>query len=306
MVIYPKIEEPTREMLGHAIQGELSELSAKIDAVGDEIYGTGIALCLIAAGYIAVDLSERWPTDADIREIARHTAESSTDYELWRQDVYDFLARGALGFQPMGEVFPDPNSDYKLPVLITAQMLIAFNRNGMRVWDYLDTVWNAVEAAEHADLSLLPALVLRSRQGHQGSVSPRTGTRLKSTFCGWPLISRSAIRSLARAKSGRMRVCARTTTTFQPSPQYRTPRFPLSSTRSLPRAASRSRSPSRGSCAIGTVSSQALTWPTAWRQRTAGISKPSAAPAVRTWMSRSPAVTGMSRSSSPWLSAATS
>jgi hypothetical protein len=43
-------------------------------------------------------------------------------------------------------------------------MLIAFNRGGMRVWDYLDTVWNAVEAAEHADLSLLPALMLRSRR----------------------------------------------------------------------------------------------------------------------------------------------
>jgi len=166
MHIDPRIEEPTREMLGHAIRGELPELEAEIDAVGDETYAAGtITLCLIAAGYIAVDLARRWPAEADVREIARHTAASSTDYELREQDVYDYLSRGALGFQPIQEVFPDPGQDYTLPVLITAQMLLAFRLgDGHDLWGYLDTVWNAVEAAEQADLSLLPALILRSQR----------------------------------------------------------------------------------------------------------------------------------------------
>jgi hypothetical protein len=165
MRIDPRIEEPTREMLGHAIRGELPELEAEIAAVGDETYAAGITLCLIIAGYIAVDLAGRWPTEADIRELARHTAASSTDYELREQDVYDYLSRGALGFQPIQEVFPDPGQDYTLPVLITAQMLIAFRLgDGHDLGRYLDTVWNAVEAAEQADLALLPALMLRSQR----------------------------------------------------------------------------------------------------------------------------------------------
>jgi hypothetical protein len=35
---------------------------------------------------------------------------------------------------------------------------------GPRQRGYLDTVWNAVETAEQANLSLLPALILRSQR----------------------------------------------------------------------------------------------------------------------------------------------
>jgi hypothetical protein len=41
MRIDPRIEEPTRKMLGHAIRGELPALEAEIDAVGDETYAAG-------------------------------------------------------------------------------------------------------------------------------------------------------------------------------------------------------------------------------------------------------------------------
>jgi hypothetical protein len=44
-------------------------------------------------------------------------------------------------------------------------MLIAFRLGDDKgVWKYLDAVWSALEAAERADLSLLPALTLRSRR----------------------------------------------------------------------------------------------------------------------------------------------
>jgi hypothetical protein len=111
MRIDPRIEEPTRKMLGHAIRGELPALEAEIDAVGDETYAAGITLCLI----IAVDLAGRWPTEADIRELARHTAASSTDYELREQDVYDYLSRGALGFQPIQRCSPIPGTTTPCP-----------------------------------------------------------------------------------------------------------------------------------------------------------------------------------------------
>jgi hypothetical protein len=57
-------------MLDHAIKGELADLAVMIQAVGGETYQQILGLCLTAAGYIAVDVSRRWPTDADIRETA--------------------------------------------------------------------------------------------------------------------------------------------------------------------------------------------------------------------------------------------
>jgi hypothetical protein len=37
-IIDPKAEKPTRDMLGHAIQGELPDLAALIESVGGEQY----------------------------------------------------------------------------------------------------------------------------------------------------------------------------------------------------------------------------------------------------------------------------
>ena len=193
MQIDPRIEEPTREMLGHAIRGELPALEAQIDAVGDETYAASIALCMIAAGYIAVDVSAGWPTEADVREIARHTAATSRKYELREQDVYDYLSRGALGFQPIPEVFPDPEQDYTLPVLITAQMLVAFRLgDGHDFWGTSTPFGMQSKRQNSTDLSLLPALMLRSRQimaaktvtlprsaGNIGRLSLRTRQQLR-------------------------------------------------------------------------------------------------------------------------------
>jgi hypothetical protein len=110
-------------MLGHAIRGELPELEAEVEAVGDKTYAAGITLCLIAAGYIAVDLAGRWPTEADVRELARHTAATSRKYELREQDVYDYRSRGRSGSSRFRRCSPDPRQDYTLPVLITARVI---------------------------------------------------------------------------------------------------------------------------------------------------------------------------------------
>jgi hypothetical protein len=165
MLVDPSVEEPTRKMLGNAIRGELTELEAMVEAIGAERYMAGVALCLAAAGYIAVDLSRRWPTEADVREISRHSATTSTMYQLREEDVYNFVFLGALSFKPVDKVFPDPKADYLLPILITAQLLIAFRLgDGKQWWEYLDKVWDSIEAAEGTDISLLPALMLRAQR----------------------------------------------------------------------------------------------------------------------------------------------
>jgi hypothetical protein len=165
MPIDPKIEDPTRTMLGQAIRGELTELDKTIDTIGDEVYAMAAAYCVLAAAYIAIDLSGRWPVDADIRTIAQHIASASDDYALQEQDVYDYISRMALRGEMMNHVFPGSDVDVRLPVLITAQMLLDYRHpNGMDIWEYLDTIWNAFNAAEHADMSILPALLIRQKR----------------------------------------------------------------------------------------------------------------------------------------------
>jgi hypothetical protein len=162
-IIDPRVEKPTRDMLGHAIRGELPELAALIESVGGEQYRHVLGLCLTAAAYIAVDVSGRWPTDADVREIARLVAERETEVQLDQTDVYDYLSRAVLNFQPLPEALGDDLAAATLPVLITGSMLFIFRPKGGKWWDYLDQIWSAYETAETVDVSVLPALQVRAR-----------------------------------------------------------------------------------------------------------------------------------------------
>jgi hypothetical protein len=162
-IIDPKIEEPTRDMLGHAIRGELPELAALIQAVGDERYRQALGLCLTAAAYVAVDVSGRWPTDADVREIARVVAERETEVPLDQADVFDYLSGAALGFKALPEALGDEVTAATLPVFVTGSMLFTFKPKGQEWWDYLDQIWAAYETAETVGVSVLPALQVRAR-----------------------------------------------------------------------------------------------------------------------------------------------
>lgn len=162
-IIDPKVEEPTRDMLGLAIRGELTELAALIQSVGGERYRQILGMCLSAAAYIAIDVSERWPTDADVREVARMVAERGTEVKLDQAEVYDYLSAAALGFQPLPVALGDDVAAATLPLLITGSMLFTFRPEGRKWWEYLDQIWSAYEKAEATDASVLPALQVRVR-----------------------------------------------------------------------------------------------------------------------------------------------
>jgi hypothetical protein len=162
-IIDPKVEKPMREMLGHAIRGELQELAVMIQAVGDATYKQILGLCLTAAAYVAVDVSGRWPTDADVRDIAHRVASKEAMYELGEEDVHAYLSRAALGFEPLDQAMGGVESAATFPVLITASLLLRFYPRGMEWYEYLDQIWNAYEAVGSLDTSALPALQVRSR-----------------------------------------------------------------------------------------------------------------------------------------------
>jgi hypothetical protein len=164
MFVDPKIEDQARTMLGHLIRQEFDELENEMRRSSEETFRRALALYIAVAGYIAVDVAERWPTDADVGEIARHTAASARGFDLSQDEVAAFLSRVALGAERMVDVFPSARDAVMLPLQVTGTLLLAFLPGGKHWWEYLDVIENALDAAERADLSLLPALMLRSQR----------------------------------------------------------------------------------------------------------------------------------------------
>lgn len=162
--IDPKSEQAAREILGRAVRGEIEDLAMLISAIGGEQYRRVLSLCLFATTYVAVDVSGRWPTEADVRKIARIIVGREQAIELNEADVYDYVFDAALRLRPLQEALGSAGKAAALPVLVTGKMLFRFRPPGLTWWEYLDRVWNASLAAETLDLSALPALLIRDHR----------------------------------------------------------------------------------------------------------------------------------------------
>jgi hypothetical protein len=161
--IDPKIEQLTRKMLGHAIRHELDDLAALVQAEEADTVIGGVPLCLFASAYIAVDVSGRWPTDADLREIAKRASQSATELEVAEQEIYECLSRIALGPEKLDDVF-SVEGIVVIPLYATANLLLTFCPRDKDWWEYLDQIWDAAETAERTSLTVLPALMLRAHK----------------------------------------------------------------------------------------------------------------------------------------------
>jgi hypothetical protein len=164
MAIDPKVEEPTRKMLGQAIRRELDTLAITIQAVGNKTFLATLDLVTFAAGYIAIDVTGmRWPADVALRQIAKDASESATQLPVTDEMIYEFLSRVALGPQMLNDVFTDDTAGV-IPLFATASLLLTFCPEGKEWFEYLDQVWNAAEVADHVQDWVVPALMLRVRK----------------------------------------------------------------------------------------------------------------------------------------------
>lgn len=164
MAIDRKSEQITRTMLGHAIRHELDDLAALMRTTGSETLLGSIPLCLFASAYIAIDMCERWPTDANLRDIAKLAAtQSATELDISEQEIYEYLSRVALGAEKLNDVFSDEGI-VTVPLYTTANLLLGFRPSEKHWWEYLDQIWDAAETADRTSLSVLPALMLRAHK----------------------------------------------------------------------------------------------------------------------------------------------
>lgn len=178
MVIEPEIEEPARRMLGCAVRGELDQLAALMTELAPERFLQCLGLYVRVSGYIAIDVSgPGWPTDAHQRRLAQLMAGVDLDFSLEEPDVYAFLSRSALGFEPVFDVFPDKERAAIVPVLTTAALLASYRTGGQHWWDYLDIIERSFEQAASLPQEAFPAVLLwtqsnrapKSRQAGDGT-----------------------------------------------------------------------------------------------------------------------------------------
>jgi hypothetical protein len=124
-----------------------------------------------ASAYIAIDVSGRWPTDADTRDIAARAAKSATHLDISEQEIYH-LSCVALGSQRLDEVFTQEGIA-TIPLYATANLLSKFRPRDKDWWEYLDQIWDAAGTADRTSLTVLPALMIRA---HQESARQSDGT----------------------------------------------------------------------------------------------------------------------------------
>jgi hypothetical protein len=166
MQINPEVEQPTRTLLGYAISGHLDKIVSFAQVIGEQRVLDCLNLLVQVAGYVAIDAcSWQWPTEADLREIAQHTAAlENLDYELSATDVYDFLARNALGFELLVAAFPDPRKAATVPILATAALLVVYGAKAGQWTDYLDVIERSLAEALPLHEETVPALLLLARR----------------------------------------------------------------------------------------------------------------------------------------------
>jgi len=165
MQIDPRVEGATRDLLEKVIGREYREIAEIIEAFGERRTAECLRLCLRAAGYIVIDICDhRWPTDSELRRIAQLMSENDLGFELPEADAYDFLARAALGFEPLAAVFSDGEKAGSVPILTTASLLVAYRPDGQHWWEYLDVIQGGLEEAAPLSQAAFPAALLLARR----------------------------------------------------------------------------------------------------------------------------------------------
>lgn len=165
MPISNKIDETFREIMQYAIRNEVEELQRMFAEAGEKATGQIFSLAVQASAYITIDVSEGWPDDGDLKEVAKITARSRAKAPVAYDEVYTYLSRVVFGRKKLEVVFPDPEKAAMVPLFTLANQVIAFNPPQGEGWnEWLDVIETGIEAAEKIPDWAVPAAMYRYKR----------------------------------------------------------------------------------------------------------------------------------------------
>jgi hypothetical protein len=160
-----KAETALRDALVSVARLE-EQVESALAPLDDQEYAEALGLALLITGYVAVDAcGNQWPTPSSIRRIANALStkgDAPKRFQLDAAKVEDYLSRAVFGSERLEDVLPGNPEFTRLPIIIAKQALVVYSPKGMDVWDYLDRIESAIEAAWALEPTVLAAAVLRS------------------------------------------------------------------------------------------------------------------------------------------------
>lgn len=163
--INPKVERALRDVMGHVAQAEDDQIEPSLAVLDDDERAEALGLSVAITCYVALDVCQTWPSDADARRMAKGLATLGTTAErshLGADEIYAYLSRAVFGMEPVGDVIPDEASATRLMVTVAQRAVVANCPNEVSTWEYLDVIEAAIDAASELDPAVIPAAVMRA------------------------------------------------------------------------------------------------------------------------------------------------
>ena len=177
--INTKAESALREALAAVSRLEIDQIEPALDVLDERELGEALGLAVLITGYVAVDAcGTEWPTQHSIQRIADSLTRVGTITKQLQLDsgkIYQFLSRVVLGPDPLDEFFKPEDPEFaRFPIIVAHQATGVYCPREIGIWDYLDQIESAIEAAGVLQSTVLPAALLRSYLP-----SSKSGVRLR-------------------------------------------------------------------------------------------------------------------------------
>lgn len=163
--INPKAERALREAMGHVAHAEDDQVEPSLADLDDDERAEALGLSVAITCYVGLDVCETWPSDADLRRLAKGLAAPGTTAErphLEADEIYAYLSRTVFGMEPVGDVIPDETNATRLMVIVAQRAIAVYCPKEMSNWEYLDVIEAAIDTASELDPAVIPAAVMRA------------------------------------------------------------------------------------------------------------------------------------------------
>jgi hypothetical protein len=164
--INTKVEKALREALDNVAHVEEDQITVPLAPLDESEHAEALALAGMITCYVTVDVcGNKWPNQASARQVAEDLATTGSTAKRLKLDtgqIYAYLSRTVLGPERLEDVIPDEPYFTRLPVVVAQRGLSVYHPKDIAMWDYLDRIESAIEAASALDESVLPAVVMRA------------------------------------------------------------------------------------------------------------------------------------------------